>query len=131
MRNEISRRGWLFLAAASLASAKPSRLLIDSWDNSYISYSLHKYPKLFVAHGLLDPLGPDPAGRLRYWAKAHGFQGMRFSPIYSPSATWLNSKVPMNKEFEFVDKALDFYIPENRELILGKNALPIWKFPKG
>ena len=22
------------------------------WDNSYISHSLHKYPKLFVAHGL-------------------------------------------------------------------------------
>ena len=43
------------------------------WDNSYISYSLHRYPKLFVAHGLLDPMGPDPAGRLRYWVKEHGF----------------------------------------------------------
>src|ERR1041385_1371897 len=30
------------------------------WDNSYISYSLHKYPKLFVAHGLLNPEEPDP-----------------------------------------------------------------------
>src|SRR5256885_870047 len=36
------------------------------WDNSYISYSLHRYPKLFVAHGLLNPADPDPAGRLRY-----------------------------------------------------------------
>src|SRR5258706_14856549 len=35
------------------------------WDNSYIDYSLHKYPKRFVEHGLLDPLQPDPAGRLR------------------------------------------------------------------
>lgn len=305
MRNEISRRGWLSLAGASLALAKPGRLIIDThlevwtsdpkfpfhhpehpelkrvdipapienevadihefglkyavlinprfygWDNSYISYSLHKYPKLFVAHGLLNPLGPDPAGRLRYWVKEHGFQGMRFSPIYSPSATWLNSRelyplwreaerlgavfnfyilphqmpmledmagrfpgvkividhlgkpdlkasdpwaefrkmfrlkrfpqvwvsasepyedsltkeypyrdmfpfykatyeefggkqlvwgtgypkprweLPMNKELEFVDKALDFYTPEDRELILGKNALHIWKFPKG
>ena len=26
------------------------------WDNSYISYSLHRYPHLFVAHGLLNPL---------------------------------------------------------------------------
>ena len=25
---------------------------------------------------------------------------------------------------------LDFYTPEDRELILGKNALRIWKFPK-
>src|SRR3954468_21158025 len=48
------------------------------WDNSYISYSLHRYPKLFVAHGLLDPLQPDPAGKLRYWVREQGFQGMRF-----------------------------------------------------
>src|SRR6476661_5362224 len=61
------------------------------WDNSYISYSLHKYPNLFVAHGLLDPEDPDVAGRLRYWVKEHGFQGMRFSPIYHPKSTWLNS----------------------------------------
>jgi len=221
------------------------------WDNSYISQSLHKYPHLFVAHGLLDPLGPDPAGRLRYWIKEHGFQGMRFSPIYHPQSTWLNSKelyplwreaerlnavfnfyilpqqmpmledmagrfpgvkividhlgkpdlkaadpwadfrkmfrlkrflqvwvsasepyeisltkeypyrdthpffkavyeefggkqliwgtgypkprweLPMNQELEFVDQALDFYRPEDRDLILGKNALRIWKFPKG
>src|SRR5690349_13045572 len=31
------------------------------WDNSYVSYALHKYPKLFVAHGLLNPLGDDPS----------------------------------------------------------------------
>src|SRR5437667_12635594 len=37
------------------------------WDNSYINYSLHKYPKLFVAHGLLNPAEPDLPGRLRYW----------------------------------------------------------------
>src|SRR5918911_2182768 len=33
------------------------------WDNSYISYSLHKYPNLFVAHGLLNPAEPDLPGR--------------------------------------------------------------------
>ena len=38
------------------------------WDNSYISYSLHRYPKLFVAHGLLNPAEPDLAGRLRFRA---------------------------------------------------------------
>src|SRR4051812_706141 len=32
------------------------------WDNSYISDSLHRYPDLFVAHGLLDPAGPDLPG---------------------------------------------------------------------
>lgn len=222
---------------------------VFGWDNSYISYSLHKYPSLFVAHGLLNPLGEDPAGRLRYWVEKHGFQGMRFSPLYHPRSTWLNSstlyplwreaerlsavfnfyilphqmpgledmagrfpgvkivvdhlgepdlraadpwadfrkmfrlkrfpnvwvsasepyeisrqkypyrdiypffkatyeefggrkliwgtgypkprwELPMDKELEFVDKILDFYTPEDRELILGKNALGIWRFPK-
>lgn len=221
------------------------------WDNSYISDSRRRYPNLFVAHGLLNPEGPDPAGRLRYWMTEHQFQGMRFSPIYHPKSTWLNSKehyplwreaerlgavfnyyilphqmpmleemagrfpgvkivvdhlgkpdlkaadpwpefkkmfrlkrfpqvwisasepyelsltkefpyrdtfpffkaayeefggkqliwgtgyprprweLPMDKELEFVLRSLEFYTPADRELILGKNALNIWKFPKG
>ncbi len=223
---------------------------VYGWDNSYISYSLHKYPRLFVAHGLIDPLGKDPAERLRYWMNEHGFQGMRFSPLYAPNSTWLNSKdlyplwreaerlgavfnfyilphqmpmleemagrfpgvkivvdhlgepnlkapdpwtdfrkmfrlkrfpqvwvsasepyeisvakqypyrdtypfykatyeefgaskliwgtgypkprweLPLNKELEFVNSVCDFYTPADRELILGRNALRIWKFPK-
>jgi predicted TIM-barrel fold metal-dependent hydrolase len=218
------------------------------WDSSYTSYALHKYPKRFVAHGLINPLDPDVADKLRYWVKEHGFQGMRFSPIYHPKATWLNSKehyplwkeaerlgavfnyyilpqqmpmleemagrfpgvkividhlgkpdlqkpdpwsefrlmfrlkkfpqvwvsasepyeisrqpypykdiypyfkatyeefgprqivwgtgyprprweLPMDKELEYVEKALDFYTEEDRDLILGRNALRIWKFP--
>src|SRR5499427_1275653 len=42
------------------------------WDNSYIADSLHRYPHLFVAHGLLDPAGPDLPGRLRYWIQEQG-----------------------------------------------------------
>src|SRR5262245_51920723 len=38
-------------------------------------------------------------------------------------------ELPMDKELEFVDKVLDFYTPEDRELLLGKNALRIWRFP--
>jgi predicted TIM-barrel fold metal-dependent hydrolase len=303
--SSLSRRGFLTMAGASVAFAKPDRLIIDThlelwtfnpkfpfhhperpelkrvpveapienevaemkefglkyavlinpryygWDNSYISDSLHRYPNLFVAHGLLNPFDADPAARLRYWVKEHGFQGMRFSPIYHPDSTWLNSKdlyplwreaerlgavfsfyilphqmpmledmagrfpgvkividhlgkpdlrapdpwvdfrkmfrlkrfpqvwvsasepyeislskqypyrdtypffkatyeefgpgqliwgtgypmprweLPMDKELAFVNEALDFYTPEDRELILGKNALRIWKFPKG
>ncbi|MDQ2900172.1 MAG: amidohydrolase [Acidobacteriota bacterium] len=220
------------------------------WDNSYIDYSLHKYPRLFVAHGLLNPEDPKIAENLRYWIRERGFQGMRFSPLYHPQSTWLNSKehyplwreaeklgavfnyyilphqmpmledmagrfpgvkivvdhlgkpdlkaadpwpefrkifrlkkfpqvwisasepyelslskefpyrdtfpffkavyeefggrqliwgtgyprprweLPMDKELEFVNRSLDFYTPEDRELILGKNALRIWKFPR-
>jgi len=82
------------------------------WDNSYISDALHRYPNLFVAHGLLDPLGKDPAGTLRYWIKEHGFQGMRFSPIYHPSAAWLNSKelYPLWREAERLNAVFNFYI---------------------
>jgi len=36
----------------------------------------------------------------------------------------------MDKELAFVDSALDFYTPEDREMILGKNALRIWNFPR-
>jgi len=82
------------------------------WDNSYISDSLHRYPDLFVAHGLLDPAGPDLPGRLRYWMREKGFQGMRFSPIYHPAATWLNSKehYPLWREAERLGAVFNFYI---------------------
>jgi predicted TIM-barrel fold metal-dependent hydrolase len=82
------------------------------WDNSYVSYSLHRYPRLFVAHGLLDPAGPDLAGRLRYWIQEHGFQGMRFSPIYHPGAAWLNSKehYALWREAERLGAVFNFYI---------------------
>ena len=82
------------------------------WDNSYISYSLHRYPKLFVAHGLIDPLDPNVTDRLRYWIREHGFQGMRFSPLYHPKATWLNSKehYPLWREAERLQAVFNFYI---------------------
>ena len=82
------------------------------WDNSYISDSLHRYPKLFVAHGLLNPEGSDLAGTLRYWVREHGFQGMRFSPLYHPNSTWLNSKehYPLWKEAERLGAVFNFYI---------------------
>jgi predicted TIM-barrel fold metal-dependent hydrolase len=222
---------------------------VYGWDNSYIDYSLHRYPNQFVAHGLLEPENPKIADNLRYWVKERGFQGMRFSPIYHPQSTWLNSpahyplwreaeklgavfnfyilpqqmpmledmagrfpgvkividhlgkpdlraadpwlefrkmfrlrrfprvwisasepyelslggfpyrdtwpffkavyeefggskliwgtgyprprwELPMDKELEFVDSVLDFYTAQDRERILGKNALEIWKFPE-
>lgn len=219
------------------------------WDNSYIAYCVKTHPNDFVAHGLLNPLDPHIADRLKYWVTEHGFQGMRFSPIYHPKSTWLNSpdhyelwrtaeklgvvfnyyilphqmpmleemagrfpgvkividhagkpdlkaedcweqfrkmfrlkkfsqvwisnsepyemserkkypyedtlpfykaiyeefggqqiiwgtgyprprwELPMNLELEFVDRYCDFYTASDRELILGKNALKIWKFP--
>ena len=82
------------------------------WNPLYTSYALRKYPKLFVAHGLIDPLDPKVHERLRYWVKEHGFQGMRFSPIYHPKSTWLNSKEhnPLWKEAEKLGAVFNYYI---------------------
>jgi hypothetical protein len=37
----------------------------------------------------------------------------------------------VDKEMEFIDTSLDFYryTAENSELLLGKNAVWIWRFP--
>ena len=82
------------------------------WDNSYISYSLDKYPDRFVAHGLINPEDPKVVERLRYWVKEHGFQGMRFSPLYHPNSRWLNSKAhyPLWREAERLGAVFNFYI---------------------
>ena len=94
------------------------------WDNSYISYSLHKYPDLFVAHGLLNPLDPKVHERLRYWVKKHGFQGMRFSPIYHPKSTWLNSKEHYRlwREAEKLGAVFNFYIAPHQMPMLEDMA---------
>ncbi len=82
------------------------------WDNSYIDHSLHRYPNLFVAHGLLNPEDPKIVDNLRYWIKERGFQGMRFSPIYHPKSTWLNSKehYPLWREAEKLGAVFNYYI---------------------
>src|SRR5690242_17332891 len=107
IENEVSEMREFGLKYAVLINPR-----FYGWDNSYISDSLHRYPDLFVAHGLLNPHDADPAGRLRYWVKEHGFQGMRFSPIYHPQSTWLNSKdlYPLWREAERLGAVFNFYI---------------------
>lgn len=82
------------------------------WDNSYIDNSLHRHPNLFVAHGLLNPEDPKIVDNLRYWIAERGFQGMRFSPIYHPKSTWLNSKehYPLWREAEKLGAVFNYYI---------------------
>jgi predicted TIM-barrel fold metal-dependent hydrolase len=94
------------------------------WDNSYISHSLHKYPKLFVAHGLVNPLDPKVHERLRYWVKEHGFQGMRFSPIYHPKSTWLNGRdqYKLWREAEKLRAVFNFYIAPHQMPMLEDMA---------
>jgi hypothetical protein len=49
------------------------------WDNSYISYSLQKYPDRFVAHGLDQPGRSESGGAAalldkRAWLSGHALQ---------------------------------------------------------
>ena len=53
------------------------------WDNSYISYSPAPYPKLFVAHGLINPEDPQVADRLRYWVTRARLSGHALQPAVS------------------------------------------------
>ncbi|MBI4909129.1 MAG: amidohydrolase [Acidobacteria bacterium] len=82
------------------------------WNNNYVAHCLKQFPKLFVAHGLIQPEDPEVAGKLRDWMKEHGFQGMRFSPIYHPKSTWLNSSehYPLWKEAERLQAVFNYYI---------------------
>ena len=94
------------------------------WDNSYIAQSLKTYPNLFVAHGLLEPENPKAPEILRYWVKEHGFQGMRFSPIYHPRSTWLNAKsfYPVWEEAEKLGAVFNFYIAPHQMPMLADMA---------
>lgn len=94
------------------------------WDNSYIAHCLKSHPQKFVAHGLLDPLDPKMVDKLGYWVKEHGFQGMRFSPIYHPKSTWLNSKehYPLWREAEKLGVVFNFYIAPHQMPMLEDMA---------
>lgn len=94
------------------------------WDNRYISYALHMHPDKFVAHGLLDPLDPQAPDKLRFWVQEHGFQGMRFSPIYHRQSTWLNSKehYPLWREAERLGAVFNYYIHPQQMPMLEEMA---------
>lgn len=94
------------------------------WDNSYVAHCLKTYPDLFAGHGLLNPDDPNIAGNLRYWVEEHGFQGMRFSPIYHPDSTWLNSPehYPLWREAERLEVVFNFYIAPHQMPMLEDMA---------
>ena len=66
------------------------------WNNSYIADCVHRFPGVFVGHGLIDPRDPNNAATLEREVKQNGLSGMRLSPIYQPpgrfpSDQWLNA----------------------------------------
>ncbi len=56
----------------------------STWDNGYIADSVARFPDRFVGHGLIDPLDPDNAERVRYWLTERGLVGFRLHPTYYP-----------------------------------------------
>lgn len=94
------------------------------WDNSYIAHCVAKYPDRFVGHGLLEPENPKIVDNLRYWIKERGLSGMRFSPIYHPTSTWLNSPAhyPLWKEAEKLGAVFNYYIAPHQMPMLEDMA---------
>jgi predicted TIM-barrel fold metal-dependent hydrolase len=45
-----------------------------------------------------------------------------------PRPRW---ELPMDLELQLVEREIPFYSERDKDLILGRNALKIWKFPKG
>ncbi|MGH2459414.1 MAG: amidohydrolase family protein [Chloroflexota bacterium] len=61
------------------------------WDNTYMIECLEKFPGLFRAIGLVDPLSATNADDLRSWM-AQGLSGFRLHPLYYPDAEcWVDS----------------------------------------
>lgn len=60
-------------------------------DNTYMVECLERFPGLFKAIGLVDPLAADNADDLRRWM-ARGLSGFRFHPLYYPDEPcWIDS----------------------------------------
>ncbi len=61
------------------------------WDNTYMVECLERYPGLFKAIGLVDPLSTTNADDLRRWM-GRGLSGFRFHPLYYPDeGCWVDS----------------------------------------
>jgi predicted TIM-barrel fold metal-dependent hydrolase len=61
------------------------------WDNTYMVECLEKYPVMFKAIGLVDPLSSDNSADLRYWMN-RGLSGFRLHPLYYPDEPcWIDS----------------------------------------
>lgn len=84
---------WLLeeMATFDIAHAVLVQSSAFSWDNTYMVECLERYPGIFRAIGLVDPLAPDSAEQLRAWM-ARGLSGFRFHPLYYPDEpSWIDS----------------------------------------
>ncbi|MBI1353799.1 MAG: amidohydrolase family protein [Acidobacteria bacterium] len=113
-------------------AGKPDLKLADPWPEFRKMFALKKFPQVWISSSEPYEMSeikeyPYPDTWVFYKAIYDEFGPERI--IWGtgyPRPRW---ELPMDKEIEFVDKWCDFYSDADRELLLGKNALKIWKFP--
>jgi len=113
-------------------AGKPDLKAPDCWPEFIRMFKLSKYPQVWISNS--EPYEMSEIKTFPYedtlpFYKAiyehFGGKQIIWGTGY-PRPRW---ELPMDKELLFVDKYCDFYSDEDRELILGRNALRIWKFP--
>lgn len=111
---------------------KPHLRLPDPWPEFPKMFRLKRFPQLWVSAS--EPYEISITKEFPYKDTYRFFKAVyeEFGPkqlirgTAYPRPRW---EPPMDKELRFVDVRLDFYRQEDRELLLGKNALRSWKFP--
>lgn len=112
---------------------KPDLKLADPWPEFKKMFALKKFPQVWISAS--EPYELSTSNKFPYkevipYYKAtyeeFGGKQLIWGTGY-PRPRW---ELPMDKELEFVDTALDFMTAEDRLRMLGKNALEIWKFPR-
>ena len=114
-------------------AGKPDLKAPDCWTEFRKMFRLKRFPHVWISNS--EPYEMSELKRYPYkdtWPfykaiyEEFGGKQLVWGTGY-PRPRW---ELPMDRELEFVDKHCDFYAAADRELMLGKNALGIWKFPK-
>ena len=112
---------------------KPDLKQPDPWPEFKKMFALKKFPQVWVSASEPYELSltkeypyKDTIPYFKATYEEFGGKQLIWGTGY-PRPRW---ELPMDKELEFIDKYLEFYTARDRELLLGENALRIWKFPK-
>ena len=103
----------------------------DPWTDFRKMFRLKKFPQVWISASEPYEISREAFPYRDTWPffkavyQEFGGKQLIWGTGY-PRPRW---ELPMDKELAFVDSALDFYTNQDRELLLGKNALGIWKFP--
>ncbi len=113
-------------------AGRPDLTLADPWPEFKKMFRLKKFPQVWISNS--EPYGMSELKKYPYpdtWPfykaiyEEFGGKQLIWGTGY-PRPRW---ELPMDQEFEFVDKYCSFYSDADRDLMMGQNALRIWKFP--